>query len=349
MVRCVRSRGRSLASGGVGRRWRVLVLSALVAIALGGGTIPRSVLAQETAVAQETATAAAAVPAAGADIDLKAIERRAQETHKRVMPAVVSVAGGSGVVVSPDGYVLTVAHVGMQAGRRVTITFPDGHAVRGKTLGNDEGVDAGLIKIDGEGPFPFVPMGKSANVKDGTWCLALGYPVSFDRGKPPALRIGRVQRNRKTAIITDCTIMGGDSGGPLFDLDSNLIGIGSRCDDELNINIHVPVDCYQNDWDRLTKGEDFNSLRPVIAYLGVDRTGESDDPRIGRVISDSGAERAGIAVGDVLVKFDGTDISHYSQLPPLIERRKPGDEVEVEVRRGESQLKLKAKLGQIEK
>ena len=87
----------------------------------------------------------------------------------------------------------------------------------------------------------------------------------------------------------------------------------------------------------------------MIAYLGVGRTGESDDPRIGRVFPDSGAERAGIAVGDVLIKFDGTDISRYSQLPPLIERRKPGDEVEIEVRRGESQLKLKAKLGQIEK
>ncbi len=91
--------------------------------------------------------------------------------------------------------------------------------------------------------------------------------------------------------------MGGDSGGPLFDLDSNLIGIGSRCDDELNINIHVPVDCYQNDWDRLTKGEDFNSLRPVrrpvIAYLGVGRTGESDDPRIGRVFPDSGRSEQG--------------------------------------------------------
>ena len=265
MVRCVRSRGKSLESSGVGRRFRVLLLSALVAIVLGGWTIPRSVLAQEATLVQDsaTATAAPAGPAAEAGIDLKAIERRAQETLKRVMPAVVSVAGGSGVVVSPDGYVLTVAHVGMKAGRRVTITFPDGRTVRGKTLGNDEGVDAGLIKIDGEGPFPFVPMGKSADVKAGMWCLALGYPVSFDRGKPPALRIGRVQRNRKTAIITDCTIMGGDSGGPLFDLDSNLIGIGSRCDDELNINIHVPVDCYQNDWDRLTKGEDFNSLRPV--------------------------------------------------------------------------------------
>jgi serine protease Do len=81
----------------------------------------------------------------------------------------------------------------------------------------------------------------------------------------------------------------------------------------------------------------------------VGREGESDDPRIGRVFSGGGAEQAGIQVGDVLVRFDGTDIARYSQLPPLIERHKPGDEVAIEVRRGENLLKLKATLGQIEK
>ena len=355
MVCCVREREECLEPSGGGRqRLGSLVLCTLFVMALAGPTLPRCVWGQEPATADSGARGRAR---GGSRCTGRTGRRpesyraaRAQDTHKRVMPAVVSVDdGGSGVVVSADGYVLTVAHVGVSAGRRAKITFPDGRTVQGKTLGNDEGADAGLIKIDDEGPFPFVPMGKSADVKAGTWCLALGYPVSFERGRPPALRIGRVQRNRATAIITDCTIMGGDSGGPLFDLDGNLIGIGSRCDDALNVNIHVPVDCYQNTWERLAKGEDFNSLRPVAAYLGVGREGESDDPRIGRVFAGSGAEQAGIQVGDVLARFDGTDISRYSQLPQLIERRKPGDEVEIEIRRGENLLKLKAKLGQIEK
>ena len=158
---------------------------------LAGGVVARRV------EAQEAAAATTAPPTAETAVDLRAIEKQAQETYRRVMPAVVAVAGGSGVVVSADGYVLTVAHVGMRSGRRVTITFPDGRVVRGKTLGNDRGeVDAGLIKIDGDGPYPFVPMAKSADVKRGTWCLALGYPVRFERGKPPALRIGRVLRNQ---------------------------------------------------------------------------------------------------------------------------------------------------------
>lgn len=284
-------------------------------------------------------------------LDLKAIEHKAQDVYRRVMPAVVAVSGGSGIVVTPDGYVLTVAHVGMRSGRRVTMTFPDGRTVRGRTMGNDRsegndtGVDAGLMKIDGDGPFPYVPMGKSADLKSGTWCLAMGYPVSFERGKPPALRIGRIQRTRTTEIVTDCTIMGGDSGGPLFDLDGNLIGIGSRCDDRLSVNIHVPVDCFQRSWDRLVKGEDFDSLRPTIAYLGVGRTGDSDEPRVGRVYDNTGAQAAGIQVGDIVLRFDGEEVVHYSDLVKLIEKHKPGDDVEIEVRRGETVQKLKAKLG----
>jgi serine protease Do len=299
---------------------------------------------------QPTAAAPGVPVAASADasVDLKAMERRAQETLQKVVPSIVAVSGGCGVVVSQDGYVLTAAHVGVRPGRRVTLTFADGRVVRGRTLGSDQGVDAGLMKIDGEGPFPFVPMATSADVPVGTWCLALGYPVSFERGKAPVLRIGRVLGNRPTMLVTDCTIMGGDSGGPLFDLDGNLIGISSRCDDRLTTNIHVPVDCFRAEWDRLLRGEDFNSLRRVVAYLGVDRTEDMDEPRIGRVFPGSGAEKAGVQVGDVVLSFGGTALARYRDLPPLIEQRRPGDEVELEVRRGDQIMKLRAVLGQRE-
>jgi serine protease Do len=116
-----------------------------------------------------------------------------------------------------------------------------------------------MIKITEDGVWPHVDMGRSEDLQTGQWCLAMGYPVLFERGKPPVVRIGRVLRNRSTTVITDCTIMGGDSGGPLFDLEGKLIGIGSRCDNRLSINIHVPIDCYHDHWDRLTKGEDIHS------------------------------------------------------------------------------------------
>lgn len=319
------------------RAVRRLGLVGLIALAMTG------VWDVARGAAQDAATATDVAPLEETTVDLRAIERKAQETYRRVMPAVVSVqGGGSGVVVSPDGQVLTVAHVGMKAGRRVQVTFPDGKTVRARTLGNDERVDAGLIKLNGDGPYPHVPMGKSADLKVGMWCLALGYPIRFESGKPPVLRIGRLLANQEIMLITDCTIMGGDSGGPLFDLEGNLIGVSSRCDDRLTTNIHVPVDRYHRVWDRLTQGQDFDSLTP--GYLGIGPDGESNEPRIGRIYRPSGAADAGLKEGDILVKFDGSPVSRYSDLPGLIERHLPGDEVEIEVRRGEELLKMKVKL-----
>jgi serine protease Do len=293
-----------------------------------------------------TETPPATGASASAAVDLKAVQQQAQATIQRVLPAVVSVGPGSGVVISEDGYVLTVAHVGTRAGRRISITFPDGRRVRGRTLGNDNGVDAGLVKIEDEGPWPYVPMGRSSDLQAGQWCLAMGYPVSFERGKPAAVRIGRVLRNLPGMVVTDCTIMGGDSGGPLFDLDGNVIAVSSRCDMRLTTNIHVPVDCYHDTWARLVAGEDFDSLAINVAFLGIAQEQASEEARIGEVFAGTGAQRAGLRPGDMILRFDGVELSRYADLPPLIEKKKPGDEVEIEIRRGDETLTVTATLGE---
>jgi len=279
--------------------------------------------------------------------DLKALEQRIRTVVEKVAASVVGVSGGSGVVVSEEGLVLTVAHVGEKAGRRVTVTFPDGKRVRGTTLGNDHGVDAGMIQIDGEGPWPHAEIGTSADLQQGEWCITLGYPVSYERGKKPVVRVGRVLRNRSTQIMADCKIMGGDSGGPLFDLDGKVIGIGSRCDDTVALNIHVPIDCYRDHWDRFVAKEDFNSLRPKIAFLGVGPGEDEDDNRIEMVVPGSAAEKAGIKPGDLIVKFGEEMIQRYEDLPPLIRGRKPGDVVELQLQRGDEELVVKVTLGSI--
>lgn len=277
--------------------------------------------------------------------DLKALEHQVQAVAKKVTPCVVGVSGGSGVVVSEDGLVLTVAHVGEHEGRRVTVTFPDGRRVRGRTLGNDHGVDAGMVKLDGKGPWPFAELGSSDDLQRGQWCVTLGYPVSFERGKPPVVRLGRILVNRKETIFADCKIMGGDSGGPLFDLEGRVIGIGSRCDDDILLNIHVPIDAFRKNWDRLVAGEDFNSHSPRVAFLGVAPGEDIDDDRIEMVVSGSAAEKAGIQPGDLIVKFGDKPIERYEELPPLVHRRKPGDTVAIVVQRGEERLTLDVTLG----
>lgn len=349
MVRCA-----TLVSSRSPCRWRLMYWFAMtgmltvlwLATAAGAsGQSPDEGAGQAKGGDVEQASAPADSAEKAPTLDLKAMERRIKATLAKVTPAVVAVSGGSGVVVSEDGYVLTVAHVGSRSGRRLWVTFPDGRRVQARTLGNDRGVDAGMIKLSGNGPYPHVDMGVSKDIEPGQWCLALGYPVSFERGKSPAVRVGRVLSNRDTSIVTDCTIMGGDSGGPLFDIDGNVIGISSRCDGRLTVNIHVPVDCYQNTWDRLAQSEDFNSLSRGIAFLGVARDEETDAAKIGEVFPRTGASRAGIKAGDVFLKFDGEELSKYSELPPLIEKHKPGDEVEIVLRRGDETITVKARLG----
>jgi serine protease Do len=277
--------------------------------------------------------------------DLKKLEQQIQQAFRKVAPAVVAVSGGTGVVVSEDGYVVTVAHVGVRAGRDVTVTFPDGRRARAKTLGNDRGVDAGLIKITDEGPWPHVQLGKSADLKNGQWCLALGYPVSFESGKPPVLRVGRILRQGSVMISTDCAIMGGDSGGPLLNLDGTVIGIGTRCDDKLTSNYHVPANLFHDRWERLVAGEDFDSRVSNVAFLGVAPDETAEDARIGRVVPGSAAEKAGLKEGDVIVKFNATELERYRDLPTLVRKKKPGDRVTLEIRRGDKTLTVTATLG----
>jgi serine protease Do len=305
------------------------------------------------AVAAPWQASAADAPAVAIDLrapkdvaDVKALEAKIRKTLDKVLPSVVAVSGGSGVVVGKEGYVLSVAHVGEHAGREVGILFPDGRRARGKTLGNDEGVDAGLMKLDGRGPWPSAEMGKSRDLKPGQWCLAVGYPVTFDRGKPAVVRVGRILRNSPTMVITDCPIMGGDSGGPLFDLEGRVIGIGSRCDNSLTENVSVPVDAFLDHWDWLVKGEDFDSRSPLVARLGVAAATSGDTAKIARVLPGTPAEKAGLKAGDVIVKFAGKVVASRDELSPLLRRQTSDEEVAIEVRRGEKSVTLKTALPQ---
>jgi serine protease Do len=148
-------------------------------------------------------------------------------------------------------------------------------------------------------------------------------------------------------IGTDCTLVGGDSGGPLFDLDGKVIGIHSSIGSLISSNNHVPVDTYRETWDRLVKAEQWGgfSLGGSTAYLGVTLARGDTGLKVTEVTEDSPAAKAGFKADDVISKFDGQKLEDSDELRGLLSKKKPGDEVAVEVLRGGEAVPLKVKLG----
>jgi len=214
-----------------------------------------------TGATDETATQSVLKKHAPENIaDLRAIQEQATSIAQKVVPCTVALhvgmAQASGVIVTPDGFVLTAAHVIGRPGRDVTITFPDGKTAQGKTLGLNPQVDGGLVQITDKGPWPFAPIApRDESLKLGDWCLATGHPGGFQAGRTPPVRLGRVIDSERAVLRTDCIITMGDSGGPLFDMQGRVIGIHSRISEETTMNLHVPAATYQEAWEVLKAGE----------------------------------------------------------------------------------------------
>jgi serine protease Do len=262
---------------------------------------------------------------------------------------------GSGVIVSEDGLVLTAAHVSGDPGKDCILILPDGKRVKGKTLGTDDKLDSGMIKITDKGPndgkWPFIPVGKSADLKKGQWLVSLGHPGGWKRDRLPVARLGQVQDATKDIIRSSCTLVGGDSGGPLFDLAGKVVGIHSRIGYTLAWNVHVPADVFKTEWDRLVKGEQIGKpVKPATAVVGVVFATDSDGAKaegakVDEVTEDGPAAKAGLSAGDVITEFDGKEVSTADAVRAILRKKKPDDEVEVVVRRGTKTLTLTVTLG----
>jgi serine protease Do len=282
--------------------------------------------------------------------ELRALQKQVRTVLDKVLPCTVGIragaAQGSGVIISKDGYVLTAGHVSAQPNREVTIVFQDGKTAKAKTLGANRAIDSGLIKISEEREFPFLEMGKSGDLKRGQWCIAAGHPGGFRAGRTSPVRVGRLIEVTENYLRTDCTLVGGDSGGPLFDLEGHVVGIHSRIGGQITANIHVPIDTYRNTWDRLVKAEVWGGggIEARAAYLGVSPDPDAEDCKLATVAEGSPAEKAGLKVGDIITKFDGVKVGTFEDLVNMVRKKKPDDEVMIEVQRDKETLKFKAKL-----
>lgn len=279
--------------------------------------------------------------------DLQAMQAHVEKLIAKIQAATVGVrvggAQGSGVIVSKDGYVLTAGHVSGAAGRNVTIIMPNGKTYRAKSLGANQGVDSGLIKITDKGEWPVLSFGDMQDIKNGSWCLAVGHPGGYRGDRPPVIRLGRVIYAGATLIQTDAVLVGGDSGGPLFDMHGRVIGINSRIGRSVTQNIHVPISTYSDDWDRLAKSEVWGS-RGNRAMIGIQGENHPKGCRIAAVPDGYPGAKAGLKVGDIITKFDGQPVKSFDDLVALVGKKRPGNKIVIEYLRDDKTMKATVTL-----
>jgi len=279
--------------------------------------------------------------------DLAKIEAKVEAVSAKVLPSTVALisedtgSSGSGVITTADGLILTAAHV-IQGAEELMVVFPNGAQVKGKVLGANYSKDIGMVQIISPGPWPFVGMGASKPLQAGDWVIALGHSAGFDAARTPPVRFGRVvSKGPGNFLTTDCTLIGGDSGGPLFDLDGNIIGINSSIGLSLTNNNHAGIDGFRLDWKRLVAGEAWGQLQmnpfanPEMPVLGIgaqDGRGRGG-VTVGEVAPRSPAAAAGLRIGDVIEQLDDKPIRNFRELTVLLAKREAGDEIKLQVKR----------------
>ena len=294
--------------------------------------------------------------------DLAQLEGKVEAVAAKAMPATVALlsektgSSGSGVITTADGLILTAAHV-VQGAEELLVVFPDGEQVPGKVLGANYSKDIAMVQITRKGPWPFAAMGASKPLAAGDWLIALGHSAGFDAARTPPVRFGRVvSKGPGNFLTTDCTLIGGDSGGPLFDLDGKIVGINSSIGVSLTNNNHAGIDGFKEDWERIRAGEAWGRLsmnpfaNPEMPVLGIGmgmRRASKGVP-VESVVPESPAAAAGVRPGDVIESLDGSSIGDANKLLQVLAKKQPGDTVKLGLLRDRKSLKVQVVLARRE-
>jgi serine protease Do len=260
---------------------------------------------------------------------------------------------GSGFIVSPDGYILTNAHVVANADE-VWVRLTDRRELKAKVIGSDKQSDIAVLKIDAKN-LPTVKIGTSQSVNPGEWVAAIGSPFGFESSVSAGIVSAKSRSlpdaNYVPFIQTDVAVNPGNSGGPLFNLAGEVIGINSqiysRSGGYQGISFAIPIEVAMNVKDQIVKHGKVTRGRlgvtvqevnaPLAESFGLDR------PRGALVssVDDSGpAMKAGVEAGDIILKYDGKPIERSADLPLLVANTAPGARAEIEVWRNRSTKRL---------
>jgi S1-C subfamily serine protease len=282
---------------------------------------------------------------------LRSISDATVDVVNRASPSVVSVhsgmGGGTGVLWSADGYIVTASHV-VHKSRNTKVGLGDGNMVDAKVVGRDPYSDIALLKIEGES-FKAIETGDSERINVGEFVLALANPFN----RKPAATSGIVTNTRTTlrgmrgmnmenVIITDARLNPGYSGGPLIDASGRMIGMNTAY--AWSRGIAIPISTVKAIVERLMKGGEVKR-----AYLGIfmntipipeevaeeTKLDQETAVMVLKVEHDSPAKKAGIAFGDIIVRFNDKPIRDVSELPNLLSEEVVGKKTKIAVLRGE--------------
>ncbi|EFK96293.1 Peptidase S1C, Do [sediment metagenome] len=255
---------------------------------------------------------------------------------------------GSGFVISADGYIVTNAHV-IENAEVIHVRFTDKREMKAKVIGADKRSDVALVKVEAAN-LPFLKLGDSNATRVGEWVLAIGSPFGFANSVTAGILSAKSRdlpadsgaSDAVPFLQTDVAVNPGNSGGPLFNLKGEVIGINSqifsRTGSYAGISFAIPIDYAANVIEQLktsgkvTRGRIgvaiSNVTRDLADSLGLPRT---DGAAVGSVEEDSPAARAGVEVGDVILKIDGRTVESSADLSRTIRAVRPGQKVTVSV------------------
>ena len=272
------------------------------------------------------------------------------------------VSMGSGFVISPDGYVLTNNHV-VDGADNVTVRLSDRRELDAKVVGTDAQYDIALLKVNAAN-LPVVSLGDSKGVKAGQWVVAIGSPFGFDHSVTAGI-VSAVGRNFGGAdqqyvpfIQTDVPINRGNSGGPLFNLGGQVVGINSQIFSNtggfMGVSFAIPIDIALNAVEQIKTTGRVSRGMIGVQIQNVDRENAKalGLPRIGgalvnKVTPGSSADKAGVQVGDVILSFAGREVITSADLPPLVGSTKPGTKADLGVYRDGKNVTLPLTVGEL--
>lgn len=268
---------------------------------------------------------------------------------------------GSGFIISPDGYVLTNAHV-IDSADEVVVKLNDKREFKARVIGADRLTDVALLKIDASG-LPTVRIGDPNKLRVGEWVLAIGSPFGLEQtvtaGIVSAKGRSLPDENYVPFIQTDVAINPGNSGGPLFNMKGEVVGINSqiysRSGGYMGLSFSIPIDLafdiqqQLKQYGKVSRGRMGVSIQDMSKELAESFGMSKPAGALINTVEKGGpAEKAGIQPGDVIQRFDGKTIAQASDLPRIVGLTKPGSRVPVHVWRAGSLKELSLVVGEMQ-